>query len=253
MTMPFDNDRFDAYVRDELPAGERAGLEAELAADRARGGALSREWDEHLDAADAVALTSMRERVRAAGQRYGQRATTERTARVRPLWRRNWAVAAAVAALLVAGGYFALSESRAPRDPSALAAVYFEPAVGLPTLLGPAEDIRFEDGMVDYKLGDYEAALQRWRPLLGEDFDQDTLAFYLGVAELGAGRADEALAALQRVGEDGLRERADWFAALAQLELGRVAEARGLLQEVIAGGGRYSEEAEALMRELGAE
>ena len=252
--MPFDTDRFDAYVRGELPDGERARLEAELTADREDGGEMSREWDAHLEAADATARAAVRRRVGAAAARYRDAESVHReptaTAQVRPLWQRSWAAAAAVLLLLTAGGYFLLADGGTPREPQALASTYFEPAIGLPTLLGPAEDIRFEDGMVDYKLGDYEAALARWRPLAGEDFDQDTLAYYVGVAELAAGRPERALEELRQVTSPELQEGRQWYEAMGLLMLGRVNDARPLLRDLSAGSHKYSTQAAEVLEGL---
>ena len=263
--MEFDNDLFDGYVRDELSPEQRARLDARLTEDRARGGTLAREWDAHVAAYEALAQAEVITRVARARQRYRDAPAANdspaahepaapptparREAAVRPLWRRSWAVAAAVALLALVGGRLLLGEAE-PQRPEVLATNYFEPAIGLPTLLGPAEDIRFESGMVDYKLGDFDAAIATWAPLVGEDIDQDTLAFYLGVAELGAGRAEAALEQLARVDVAALTEKRDWYRALALLRLDRAAEAESLLAGIAAAAGPRAADAEALLEEL---
>ena len=253
-TMTFDSDLFDAYVRGELPADERARLDERLTADRADGGTLAREWDAHAEAELALARQAVRGRVAAAGRRYAAThdgvPRAEREAVVRPLWRRSGWAAAATALLLVVSGAYLLFGGGAEeaRTPEALAAAYFEPAIGLPTLLGPAEDLRFEDGMVDYKQGDFAAAVAKWRPLVGEDIDQDTLRYYLGVAALGAGDAESALTHLGRVGSAAdLQGEASWFEGLAWLRLGDIERARAVLAPIAAGGGRRAAAADRLL------
>ena len=145
--MTFDHDLFDGYHRDELAPDERARLEERLRLDRARGGDFAREWDAYADAELALAREAVRGRAAAARARYGASAAAatdgpirrQRDAVVRPLWRRHWLASAATVLLLVlAGGYYVLGGTEAPRTPAALAEAYFEPAIGLPTLLGPS-------------------------------------------------------------------------------------------------------------------
>ena len=247
--MTFDIDRFDAYVRGELSPEQRERMDLALRQDRARDGDLAREWDAHADAYAATARAAVRARVAAARARHAASAGAQRRgALTRPL--RLAAVAAAVFLAIAVCGLWLLRAPAAAR-PEALAATYFEPAVGLPTLLGPAEDLRFESGMVDYKQGEYDAATAAGTPLIGGDINQDTLSYYLGVAALAAGRPLEAATLLDAVDDPALREGADWYTALALLSRGDVAKARPLLRSVSTGSGQRRAAATALLERLG--
>ncbi len=248
MMPTFDLDRFDAYVRGEADAEERSAIETLLREDAA----FAAEWVAHADAVRAVERHAVREQITAARQRY---TTTEETrtigreATVRPLWRRSLAIAAAIAAVLVAGGLWLLDGSTSS-TPDQLALRYFEPAIGLPTRLGPAEDMQFEGGMVDYKLGEFDLAIAAWEPLRELSPMGDTLAFYIGVAQLGAGRPTEAVETLAGVNAVTLSAEARWYRALALLRTDDVAGARTLLEGLGAAGGARAEEAKAVLERL---
>lgn len=237
----FDPDQFDAYVRDEAADHERRAIEARLREDAA----FAAEWRAHEAALQATERDAVRDRIAAARSRYnvaeGTR-TTGREAAVRPLLRRSLAIAAAIAMAIVAGALWFLND-RTELTPDLLAVSYFEPAIGLPTRLGPAEDMQFEGGMVDYKLGEYELAIAAWAPLLEVRPGSDTLAFYLGVAQLGAKRPGAATELLGRVTAGPLAAEAQWYRALALLQTGDVEAGREVLRALADGKGRRAKEA----------
>jgi len=59
---------------------------------------------------------------------------------------------------------------------------YFKPDAGLITSMGGNENYEFYRGMVDYKQGNYKAAISRWKDQLKLKKDNDTLNFYIGVS-----------------------------------------------------------------------
>ena len=244
----FDLDQFDAYVRDEAAAHERRAIEARLREDAA----FAEEWRAHEAAVQATERAAVREQIAAARSRYTATEaarTPGREAVVRPLFRRSLAIAAAIAMVIVAGALWLLND-RTERSPDLLALSYFEPAIGLPTRLGPAEDMQFEGGMVDYKLGEYELAIAAWAPLLERRPGSDTLAFYTGVAQLGAQQPEAAAAFLARVTTGPLAAEAQWYRALALLQTGDVVAGREVLERLVAAGGRRATAAGELLEAL---
>lgn len=251
---PDDFDRAEAYVLDELPAAERAAFERELAGDER----LRREVDRLAADVHAVRLRAIEGAVAAAGARFRAGATdsahtaprrpARRPARRRALRRYLAPLTAAAAVLLVAlwvGGLVGGAGDAATDQPAGA----FAPAVGLPTTLGDDEgdERAFTEGMIDYKRGDFAAALARWEPLLATRPDDDTLAFYTAVGLIAEGREALAVRLLADVDEPALAERRDWYLAQAYRRSRRSAEATALLEQIAAGGGRYAAEAAAVL------
>lgn len=256
--------RAEAYVLGELTAPEREAFERTLRDDERLRGEVERlraEIHAVRERAATAAIAAAGARFRRGGDAdarpsIGERAVPAapaparrgRRGRGRRLRRFVSVAAAAAAVLLVAawiGGLF--GERAADRPPGA-----FEPAIGLPTTLGVddgavADERTFTEGMIDYKLGDFPAALARWEPLLEARPADDTLAFYTAVALIATGREAEAADLLQAVDEPALRERRDWYLAQAYRRARRSEEARALLNEIAAGGGRYAEEARRVL------
>ena len=236
MPEPTTPDRLDELVNDRLTEPERARLLAEARRDPE----LNEEFALRTDAAMAARRAAVSEHIRAAARDDAYR--RRGGARVRTLSsRRGFAAAASVLVLVVAGVF--LFRTAVGSSPEALAAAYFEPDPGLPTTLGEAEDAAFEEAMIDYKLGDYAAALQRWGRLRAEVGPGDTLSYFYGVTLLAAERPVEAAEFLREVRGGGFVEEARWYEALALLAQGEEDPARRLLAEVAAGGGAYAAQA----------
>ncbi len=163
---------------------------------------------------------------------------------------RGWAMAASVAVLITAG-WFLL---RSPEAPTAqLYTQYYITDPGLATTLSVQSDPTFVEGMVDYKLGKIEAAIERWQPLLQQNPTSDTLRYYLGMAYL---ESDQTMLAIEQLGQvrsvdTDLSERAQWYLALAHLKNENTTEAVKLLQQLAnSNSGKLSDRASQLLTEL---
>ncbi len=223
-------ERVEAYVLGTMAAADRVEFERELSTDED----LRHEVLTSRRLIHGIAEAGVRERIAAAGQRYRTAAPADRpaldagvrTSGARVVSFRRWgAVAAGVAAVLLIGlwALFPL--------PGGGGSDFFEPAVGLPTTLGVAEDLQFQDGMVSYKLGEYREALGRWSPLLALDPGNDTLLFYSGVSLMALDSNDRADATLRAIDEDYLAGR-DYYLALLRHRAGDTEDARTLLRGV---------------------
>ena len=208
---------------------------------------LAEEYALRRDSAIAARRAAVAEHISASSREYAYRQRGGGAKVVRLQGRRLMAVAAS-ALLAVSVATFALWQLRSP-DADALAYAYFEPAAGLPTTLGVATDGRFTEAMIDYKLGDFNAAAQRWQAMAAEGAGGDTLHFFLGVALLAD--RQPAAAALQLDNVQGLRaDEARWYAALATLAEGRKDEAKRRLGVIARTSTSRTADAQSLLGEL---
>ena len=93
-------------------------------------------------------------------------------------------------------GYWLLFRQKSAEEK--LFAQYFKPDPGLLTPMSTTSDYEFYRGMVDYKQGKYELAIERWNPLLMQKPENDTLNFYLGVSYLAQEKNEEAIEYLSK-------------------------------------------------------
>ena len=70
---------------------------------------------------------------------------------------------------------------------------YFKPDPGLPTTMSSSDDFVFYDAMVNYKQGDYKTAISKWEKLVQKRPENDTLTYFLGVANLANKNTSEAI------------------------------------------------------------
>ncbi|WP_396636881.1 tol-pal system YbgF family protein [Maribacter sp. R77961] len=76
---------------------------------------------------------------------------------------------------------------------------YFEPDRGLATVMSNTNNYDFDDAMVDYKNQKYNLAIQKWEALLKDKPKNDTLNYFLGVAQLAENKETSAIAYLTKV------------------------------------------------------
>lgn len=97
----------------------------------------------------------------------------------------------AVAAIIILGAvsfwYFNGSSNEQLYD------IYFKPDPGLPTTMSSSDDFAFYDAMVNYKQGDYKTAIKKWEVLEQKKPKNDTLTYFLGVANLANKNTSEAI------------------------------------------------------------
>ncbi len=98
---------------------------------------------------------------------------------------------------------------------------YYNTDPGLVTAMSAkGMNYEFERGMVDYKTGDFQLAIDRWEPLLAENPSNDTLNYFLGISYLELRNTPEAIPRLEKVAEKTqgkFTDEANWYLALAYL------------------------------------
>lgn len=107
----------------------------------------------------------------------------------------NFSKIAVAAALFLAVGsiwFFSTPENEK------LYANYFKTDPGLPTTMSSTNNYDFYDAMVNYKHGDYNIAIDKWKILQEQKPDNDTLNYFLGVAHLANKNINDAIPFLER-------------------------------------------------------
>ena len=108
----------------------------------------------------------------------------------------------------------------------------FKPDIGLPLKMSNASAYEFYEGMLDYKQENYNEAIAKWQVLLEAKPENDTLNYFLGVANLTLGNAAKSLEYLQdhkRFQQGIFKADAAWYAALANIKEGKFEKAKVFL------------------------
>ena len=141
--------------------------------------------------------------------------------RLNPMWY------AAAAVLVVLFGILWMMQTK--NTPEKIFATHFKPDIGLPLKMEATNSSKFYEGMVDYKQQNYKAAISRWEILVKSNPENDTLNYFLGVANLALGKAEKSMEYLinqSSFQHSIFKEDAAYYAALAQIKEGKFEEAK---------------------------
>lgn len=109
----------------------------------------------------------------------------------------------------------------------------FKAAPGLPTSKAVTSNYDFFNGMVNYKRKEYNEAILRWEPLYAANPDNDTLVYFLGVANLAMGNTRQAKKYLYSAKEKTTSvfyEDIQYYLALALIKENKITEAKKVLE-----------------------
>lgn len=109
----------------------------------------------------------------------------------------------------------------------------FEPRPGLEIPMENANDDRFYRGMKNYNNGQYSRAVFIWEPLYAHQPENDTILFYLGVANLAVDNTRQAskyLLLAQENVKSVFHADAQYYYALSLIKQNRIKEAKRLLE-----------------------
>ncbi|HRN58272.1 MAG TPA: hypothetical protein PLL71_17555 [Agriterribacter sp.] len=157
----------------------------------------------------------------------------------------KWWHAAAAALLVAAATWFYQSTTLTPNR---LFANYFHADPGLPVVMSSTTEYGFYDGMVSYKEGDYNKAVEIWTGLMEKGLRTDTLQYYIGVACLNNNHFETAVRYLLPVAENKAgewQEKAAWYLALAYIKTGDTPAAIKWLEPL-----QHNSEAQLLIKAL---
>ena len=142
----------------------------------------------------------------------------------------SWLALAASFLILVSVSTWAILSTG--NSPQKVFAANFKPDPGLPTTMGTSSNYEFYYGMVNYKRKEYAEAILRWETLYAANPENDTLVYFLGVANLAKGNARQAEKYLQSAKEkteSTFYEDAQYYLALAFLRENKIKEAKEAL------------------------
>lgn len=168
----------------------------------------------------------------------------------------KWAIAAIAAVSVIATlWWFSLQPPAAPtlqqiQAYHQIALPYLQPFENTLFLLENQSDPLW-NGMQAYEAGDYTLAYKELQQAWNQQPDAP-IQFYLGVSQLLAGQAEQAIASLQDedlLNDDAIGEDAGWYLGLSYLEAGKIEEARQILHELKDSQG-YQEQAQAILNKL---
>lgn len=100
---------------------------------------------------------------------------------------------------------------------------YYSPDPGLPTVMSASLDYDFQKAMVEYKNGNYVAALSAWQTLLQAKPGNDTLLYFIAAAKQAQGQAEDAITSLKAIADNPLsafQKDACWYLGLCYLKVG---------------------------------
>lgn len=103
-------------------------------------------------------------------------------------------IAAAVAVIIAIGSIWFFSTPKNEK----LYANHFKPYPELPTTMSSTNNYDFYDGMMKYKHGDYNIAIDKWKVLSEQKPENDTLNYFLGLAHMANKNTSEAIPFLER-------------------------------------------------------
>ena len=143
---------------------------------------------------------------------------------------RRWLVAASIILVLAIGGWALFGKQSLNEK---LYADYFQPDPGLISAMGTTDNYVFDKAMIDYKTGNYTAAITAWKSLLKNDSNNDTLNYFIGSSYIAMTDSKETIFYLQKVTalpQSYFVKDANWYTGLALLQLNRLKEATEFIQ-----------------------
>ncbi len=144
----------------------------------------------------------------------------------------SWLALAASVLILISVSIWAIFSSG--NSSQKVFAANFKPDPGLPTTMSTSSNYDFYYGMVNYKRKEYSEAISRWETLYAANPENDTVIYFLGVANLANGNARQAKKYLQSAKEkpeSAFYEDAQYYLALALLKENKIEEAKQALAE----------------------
>lgn len=231
-------ERIERYLRDEMPEAERLAFEKELTADAS----LRQNVTELRIILREVETSDLRRAMDEFHEELEPTAALPLPVKPQQLVWWPWAVAAS---FILALGLWVLVGRQSPNE--RLFTAYFEPDPGLVTAMGGSAQYEFDRGMVDYKMGQYQTAIDRWEKLLPQKPKNDTLNYFLGASYLASEQGDKAVAYFQTALEDQnsiFTDDAWWYLGLTWLQLGEIDKAKQALSKT------KKRQAKALLEQL---
>lgn len=143
----------------------------------------------------------------------------------------RWMVAASLFIIASVAAWLLLTSDS---DNEKLYSKYYQPDPGLMTAMGTTDNYLFEQGMVNYKSGEYKKALDSWSPLLVKNPSSDTLQYFIGVANHALGNDATARQHIEIIVKDSTNafyQDACWYLGLLLLKQGEMQAAKTYIEK----------------------
>lgn len=219
----FEN--IENYLMYRMPEAERASFEQQLSEDKL----LQAHVEEVKQLIMAVEASAVADLMDDFHQEIKTSQHNELSPKTKTNLRTLWTPYLVAASFLILIALFSIWYFQSTPAHEKLFARHFVADPGLITPMSAQDNYLFYAGMVDYRMGDYENAIQKWQELLLETPATDTLAYFLGVANLAANNTSEALLWLQKTNEfqeSVFRDEMWFYLGLTYLKKGNLSEAR---------------------------
>ena len=144
---------------------------------------------------------------------------------------RGWLALAASFLVLIGVSTWAILNNG--NSPEKVFTANFKPDPGLPTTMGTSSDYDFYYGMVNYKRKEYDEAINRWEHLYAANPENDTIIYFLGVANLANGnprQAEKYLQLAKNKTNSVFYEEIRHYLALSLLKGNKVEKAKTVLE-----------------------
>jgi tetratricopeptide (TPR) repeat protein len=144
---------------------------------------------------------------------------------------KKWLVAASVIVIACVGSLLFFNKETKEEK---IFAAYFQPEPGLISAMSTTDSYLFDRAMIDYKTGEYDAALKTWESLLASNPKNDTLNYFIGSVYLIREKEDIAIDYFKKVisNENSFfRNEALWYTGLALLKTNKKPEAVGFIEK----------------------
>jgi len=145
--------------------------------------------------------------------------------------------------LIASSSFFGLFQSKNER----LFQAYYETDAGLIAAMSESDNYEFDRGMVDFKSGEYNTALTFWDPLLKADNSNDTLLYFVAIANIEVKEykiSEKLLKELVANSNSHFQRDAKWNLALLYLKKGDISASENLLLTI------KTHEAAQLLKEI---
>ncbi|MBN8789020.1 MAG: hypothetical protein J0I84_18195 [Terrimonas sp.] len=215
----------DKYLNNHLYGDELAAFEQRLLEDTI--------WKQKVEEVKLISLSIQEAGLEKKLDAFRQELTAPEIAPVKNITWKKWMVAAAVIILMAVSTLLVLRKPEHER----LYSAYYKPDPGLPVVMGEEAKSNYTlyDGMIDYKEGNYNKAIEKWKSIGDTNEYTDTLNYYIGVAALSAGDMEQAVLYLNKASaktHSSYRQKAMWYLALIYIKQDNKTAAEKLLKNI---------------------
>ena len=217
---------FERYLMEEMPFEEQQSFEESLKEDSK----LQSAFDEFKGLFEMIEEEGLRLNLNDFHKNINQEGTDViQLNSSKPKF--NYGIAASIAILIAIGTFWMLNR---PSTNEKLFNQYYSQDPGLPTVMGSNDNYAFYDAMIDYKTGNYDIAIKKWEKLVITHPENDTLNYFLGVANLANNNTNEAISffkVAQKTEDSTFYEDTLFYLGLAYLKEKEITLAKTLLEK----------------------